>query len=435
MKENRLRAKLVSIVLILFVSISIVLEKARCLEQEPERARDKPESEMSPEEKQARKEIQNAILHGKRTPADNAAEDLKREITFAKHSEALPAQEAREEREKSESEKTPEEKAIDKGIKDFVEGKSLLLPSDHQYRSARRLTASINRDTPPTTFVTFEKPSGFSRTIKFKNSYWPTTFSVHDNLDGDLARQCYDRGDVFVLGGYVTLSDEAWFKSNKLPYVIFSSESPKTTTDELIRAAALTIRPFEPGDAIILNALPSEVGGVRGGLELKRMGLSSTPDKWQDAKKQIIEAAGSTTIIPATKESVSTELSEGTKNVLFLMAHSDSQSIYLPGLKGGKLSYRDLESIVRDVAPNRAIVLLACRAGKDRGEQRSLAKLFLKNRLATAVLASDGDVYATSIAGVLRTLLRDKGNLNQSFGDLRTIVMDLSGIVGMVKKG
>jgi hypothetical protein len=105
------------------------------------------------------------------------------------------------------------------------------------------------------------------------------------------------------------------------------------------------------------------------------------------------------------------------------MAHSDSRSIYLPGLNGGRLSYRDLKSIVRDVVPNRAVVLLVCKAGKDRGEQMSLAKLFLKNRLATTVLASDGNFYATSIAGILRTLVDDKGNLNQSFGDL-TIVMD-----------
>jgi hypothetical protein len=126
------------------------------------------------------------------------------------------------------------------------------------------------------------------------------------------------------------------------------------------------------------------------------------------------------TVISATKHVVVNELQNGTKNVLFVIAHSDSKAIFLPGVKGGKLSFSELSSITRLKAPSRTIVLLACKTGAVNEGTRSIAELLLKNKLATAVLASAHDVYATDLPEMFGKL---RGStLRDSFPQFRAIV-------------
>ncbi len=270
------------------------------------------------------------------------------------------------------------------------------------------------------TFVT-SGPESF----EFQNS---GEHAFHDINDPNLF-DSYVKGDVFILSSNLTKADEQRFKARNLPFVIHSRVSPKGSPAELSRAALLTILPFKPDNAVILNALPQETGQLRPSIELKRMGLTSTPEEWSAAREQIREAAGNTLVQRATKESVIKEFREGTKDILFVIAHSDSQSIFLPGLNGGKLSFEELKSVTRKEAPNRVIVLLACRTAKAAKGKESIAEILLKNRLATAVLASENNIYASSIAGIFHTLIDDKGNLNQSFKELSTIVMRFSTVV------
>jgi hypothetical protein len=92
----------------------------------------------------------------------------------------------------------------------------------------------------------------------------------------------------------------------------------------------------------------------------------------------------------ATKDALEKELRSGSRNVLFLIAHSDSESIFLPGLHGGRLSMKELDQLKRDAAPSRVVVLLACKTGQVNGKTNSIAEIILKNKLAATVLASEG---------------------------------------------
>jgi len=321
---------------------------------------------------------------------------------------------------KPKSEKTEAERQFDKRFRAWFSGEAFLDPNDVLERNIKRTSQLVIPEFPPTTFVHFGPGGGYSREILFQNSYWYRTFHAHD-LNQPYIKDCYTKGDAFVLWGNVGPDDERWFRSKGLQYVIVSKFSLKRTTTEWGKAAALTVKSFKPDQAIVLNGLPNETGPVRSRAELKRMGLTSTPKEWRSARDDIVSAVGNIPIKTATKKEILKEFAEGSSNVLFVIAHSDSKAIFLPGLAGGKISMDEFDKIRRDVAPERVVVLLACKTGAINGETQSIAEALLKNRLASAVYASEDYIYATDLARMVRKL-QNNGTLNQAFGDLRTIV-------------
>jgi hypothetical protein len=62
------------------------------------------------------------------------------------------------------------------------------------------------------------------------------------------------------------------------------------------------------------------------------MGLRGTPEGWRSARREIRSAAGHIPIKVATRKTVLQELREGRSNVLFVIAHADSNTIFLPGV-------------------------------------------------------------------------------------------------------
>jgi len=281
-------------------------------------------------------------------------------------------------------------------------------------RNMLRMKPNFN----PTTFVTFGSGRGFNRKIAFKNNYWYSFFDV-SSLDHPGIKDCYTDGDMFVLFGHVTWEDEHWFRSRDFPYVVVSRSSPKNA-DEYAKAAALTVKTFTPDNTILFDGLPYEAGEARGKKELRMMGLNPTPQAWRSVKNDVLAASGKIPVRRATKATVLSELHRGNSNVLFLIAHSDSRYLFLPGLAGEKISIQELDRISRDVAPDRVIVLLACKTGELNGETQSIAEIMIKNRLASVVYASDDYLRADDLPGMFRKL--ENGTPSKAFDELRAIV-------------
>jgi hypothetical protein len=345
-------------------------------------------------------------------------------------SASVLAQEIDRSIDRPESEKTREEREQDQAIKDFFSGKRLLMPADATMRHTERMMLELNKDAPPTTYVNFGEPDAFSsnhrfwgfsaRRIEFRSNYWNASLVVHD-LSANQTKECFNEKDLFVLSGYVTPADEQWFKTNKAKYVIASAFSPKEFKREQAQAAALLLKRFGSDEIVAFDGLPYEKVAARSRAELRRMGLPVSIKAWRDARKDIHDALGNIATKTANKDGLEQELRSGSKNVLFLMAHSDSESIYLPGLRGGRLSMKELNQIRRDAAPNRVVVLLACKTGQVNGKTNSIAEIILKNKLATTVLATDGYVDAAELGSMLREF-QSHGDLSRAFPDLRAIV-------------
>jgi hypothetical protein len=227
-----------------------------------------------------------------------------------------------------------------------------------------------------------------------------------------------DKGDVFVLKGDVTRQNEEWFKELGQTVTV-SKLSPKRNDEEAALAATLALRPFKPDEAVVMNGLPYETEA--GPEELARMGLRGTPEQWRSARREIRSAAGHIPMKGATRKTVLQELREGKSNMLFLIAHSDSNAIFLPGVAGGKITMQELDSIRRVSAPDRVIVLLTCKAGTVNGATQSLAETLIKNRLASVVFASDEFIHTKDVAEMLRNL-QGSATLGQVFESLRAIV-------------
>ena len=325
----------------------------------------KPDSEKTLEERKKSEELKDSVLYGKPTRADNAA----RTLDYPTRREDL--------------------------------------------ENRPRLPVAWTGPFPATTYVTFG-PKEIR--IETSGSRYNATVPRHDP---DL-RRWLDKGDVFVLKGEVTQGEEDLF--NQIGQtVIVSKLSPKSENGEAALAATLLLRPLKAENAMVMNALPYETEGGRGEEELARMRLRGRPQEWGSARRQIVSAAGQMPIKAVTKKDVLKEFHEGNSNILFVIAHSDSNAIFLPGVAGGKITREDLDTIRRESTPNRAIVLLACKTGVANGDTHSIAEALIKNKLANVVVASDELISVKDVAEMLRNL-QAGATLGQVFQALRAIV-------------
>jgi hypothetical protein len=323
-------------------------------------------------------------------------------------------------RDKDESTKTKEEQENDKAVVDVMSGRKIFLPSDSLSRATDRTVYEVRHpNLQPTTFVDFGSNKDGSRKIEFTTNYTYGRFNV-----GDLNRsnELYNDLDSFVLSGSITKDDLDWFESRKLRFAVWSGYSAKIHGTDAAAAVALTRRNFNPSEILLFDALPTETGMVRGRLELSRMGLPARPKDWLSARQTIRAAANGIPIHIATKPALVKELKDGTATFLLVIAHSDSENLYLPGVNGGRLSLSELTQIQRRDAPDRVIVLLACKVGDVNNRVASIAETILHNKLATAVLASNNYVYAADVSSMIGIFVRS-GKLSDAFPGLVTIVV------------
>ncbi len=270
---------------------------------------------------------------------------------------------------------------------------------------------------PPTTFMTFG-PEGILIERSDPNQVLGTSRLVRSLTFPYFLSGNFKMGDLFVLRGDVSSKDEMLLRLYGYT-VRVSNASPKQDDKEMESAGRLAVKAFEPDSSVVMNALPFET--VRSREELARMGLMGTASHWRSARQEITAAAGKIPIRVATKEAILEELRNGYSDVLFVIAHSDSNAIFLPGIAGGKIAIKELDSIKRQSTPYRAIVLLACKAGGINGKTQSIAEALIKNHLASIVFASDDLIYTRDVAAMLKRLQGDT-SLGQVLRNLRAIV-------------
>ncbi len=324
-----------------------------------------------------------------------------------------------EEEGKDESTKTEIERKNDQSVIDVLEGRKHFTVPDLEIRSADRDLYKLEHPgLPPTTFVNFGTAKGWSREIEFHNNYTGGSNTVPDL---EYADDLYNSSDKFILTGSVTKADLDWFESRKLSVAYWTMYPANDDQSKAVAAVALTSKTFKTNEVTLLDALPSETGAVTGRLELTRMGLPGQPKDWLKAREEIREAAKGIPVHTATKTVLMNELKVGTTSLLVVIAHSDKNDLYLPGINGGRLPLSELKQVRREDAPKRVVVLLACKAAKLNNEVASIAGIILHNKLATSVLASDDYVYATDLGKMIAIFIAS-GNLNGAFPGLKTIV-------------
>jgi hypothetical protein len=200
----------------------------------------------------------------------------------------------------------------------------------------------------------------------------------------------------------------ALFASNGGSYTRKSDRSPNVSTEDMGIAASLGARSLSRSNTKLFNALPQEGGLASSLAELWRMGLDlGRRHDWQDLSADVKLTANALglQVDSVTKADVLQELSVGQSDVVFLIAHSSSGVLYLPGKGGESISRNDLDRIKRDATPNRIVVLITCKGGTVNADTTSLAEAVLENRLARSVFASPLDVDARNVPQLLRDLM------------------------------
>jgi hypothetical protein len=195
-------------------------------------------------------------------------------------------------------------------------------------------------------------------------------------------------------------------------YAIRSRISPNKTSRALVKAidrgdSSLIAQSFE-----IENALPYPSKVLAFYRMLARMDLNRSWSEHLAWRRLAVELEAlvndkTSNAKRSTRDTFASSLAEGDNDVLLLFAHNSDGKIYFPD--GKPLSFEEVASIHRAVAPERVIVLVTCNAGGNDGATLTLAETILANNLATTVFASRGVVNAEDIPKLLDDL-RQQGH-------------------------
>jgi hypothetical protein len=245
-----------------------------------------------------------------------------------------------------------------------------------------------------------------------QNSWgWPEVgpFAIHSAKDVASFAALFDyKPQMIIINHHGELLPDNWFhviKNSGRPYVIVTPDSPNQDFLGAKTAAQLGDQPIHPNAVHIMSALPKLDGWISGYLELHRMNLSlGQRDAWEKLLSNIRSQTLPTPIHEASRESLQEELLNGNNDFVFVIAHNDGHFVYLPG-SGGPISYDEIRRLQRSDAPNRTVVLVTCNGGTWNESARSLADIFLQNKLAKTVFASQTDVDANDVPDLLRDLL------------------------------
>ena len=245
-----------------------------------------------------------------------------------------------------------------------------------------------------------------------QNSWgWPEVgpFAIHSAGDvGSLAALFSDNPQLIIINHHGQLLPRDWFqaiKNSGRPYAIVTRESPNQDFLAAKSAAELGDQGVRPDAVSIVSALPKLDGWLSGYWELYRMNLEiGQRDAWEKLLSNIKSESLPAAINEATSESLRNELLYGNNDFVFVIAHNDGHFVYLPG-SGGAISYDEFLRTRRSDAPNRTIVLVTCNGGTRNASPRSLADIFLQNKLAKTVFASQTDIDANDVPALLRELL------------------------------
>jgi hypothetical protein len=220
------------------------------------------------------------------------------------------------------------------------------------------------------------------------------------------------------------------FSDRSSQYVRKSNRSKNLTAIDLQEAIHLGTRPLEPQKTAFFNALPQAEGLTSSMLELRRMKLDiGQRREWNSASKQIREKARHLKFLDRvpTKTALLQELATGAQDVVVVVAHSDTATMYMPG-NSQPITLADLVRIRRPIPPNRIVILITCGAGTVNGRTPSLGEAILQNGLAKTVLASPYPVYAEKVPEILSKITEPYTNLRQALSESSFIQIVRNGV-------
>jgi hypothetical protein len=290
----------------------------------------------------------------------------------------------------------------------------------------------------PMRLITWQK-SGAGYTAKITANYAHSTEFV-PSWSGDFTglSDYITPGELTVYTGDIPDNQQwrSWLSTHKHQHVFLSRSSPlydairnlnagdsARAVEELGRRYALAGKPLKQGSSIIFNAFPREQSLLRSKRERVRMRIAGSKSDWIAVNKDLgSRLKPGFPMVTANKQDLVEELHHGSRDVVLLMAHSESRTIHLPGAKGLSISFDELDRLRRDVPPDRVVVLLACDAGGVNASGQSLAEIIIKNGLAKTVLAPAGTIYAESVPGIINDLTSGV-SLRDSLPTLRVIAL------------
>jgi len=254
-----------------------------------------------------------------------------------------------------------------------------------------------------------------------QNSWgWPEVgpFAIHSYRDTQALQDLLSNNPGLIIHRGGVLPDE-WFhliRGSGRPYVRVRPTSPNQGLSGIKGAARLGDQSISQDRARIISALPRLNGGLLDYWELSRMGLDwGERAGWKGLLSDLASRSLLDQMVEADSEVLRTELVTGTSDVVFVIAHNDADHrfIYLPGSRG-KISYDDVGSMRREVAPDRTIVLITCEGGRENADAWSLAEMMVQNKLAKTVFASRNKVSAVNLPAILNDLLKNGGKLRDT---------------------
>lgn len=205
------------------------------------------------------------------------------------------------------------------------------------------------------------------------------------------------------------------------------------------RMQVLSTRSLTPSKTAFVNATPDSL------TEIQLMGGSaSSLDSWRKIRQEVeTKLSGNFSRRITTKEELFHELQFGTSDVLFVIAHSDGENLFIGGQKITHAELNALPARHARTASPRVAVLVSCFAGRlpgqqasffqrisrlvsGKGERQYLAEILVNKGYFDQVLAPEGEITAeTGIAQVQDALNKLRQNLAKPVDGLSRIAEQL----------
>lgn len=222
---------------------------------------------------------------------------------------------------------------------------------------------------------------------------------------------------------------------------------PSTTIKDFHRTErridALGARRLTRSNTAIVNATPATLK------EVQLMGdPSSSLDGWRKIRQDVeTKLSGNFSRRITTKAELLHELQFGTSDVLFLVAHSDGDNLFIGGQKVALAELNALPARQTNAQTPRVAVLISCFAGRlpgqmptfseristlisGRREKQYLAEILVNKGFFDQVLAPDGEITAESgVAHIQDALDKLKQNLAKPVDGLSRIAEQFKKIV------
>jgi hypothetical protein len=314
------------------------------------------------------------------------------------------------------------------------------VPNSANLESFRKINEQLLESLPPremrrlssenTMFITTARTSGGEEIVTF---FPASETNKHGHLVGEMHTTNGTEHNREVIRGYIKN-----LKKGGRVYVygvdlksVDLYEIAASYNIELIRRGPTVVKDFletdrqieeiagrklAPETTSVLNGIPSSKE------ELEAMGKpSSAPEVWSGFKKAVADKLeGSFSNQIETRDELVAELTAGTNDVVFLLAHFDGKTIYF-GTE--KVSMKELESLQStrpaDHGP-RVAVLLICNAGTLSTGERSLfrrqlnsvGEILIKNELFEKVVAPNHQIESAESINALAEYL-SRGGIRQ----------------------